>query len=107
MRTTKTFNPYKLNAANHLVYKFIGQVQKAIVECNALGLTVEEIEFYHIKPRIIVKDSPATAWLEHSGRAIEYGCGSDENGRHRKLQIMVAGIKVMWETHRERNNVKH
>ena len=94
-----------LNPMNHLAFKYLKQVQKAVIECNALGLEVQDIEFYHVKPRIRVKESPATTRLEHIGRAIEYGFGNDENiGRYRELQINAAGIKVVWRTNRERTH---
>ncbi|QOF68330.1 hypothetical protein IFE17_02825 [Actinobacillus sp. GY-402] len=91
-----------LNSINKFAYKKLKQVQKAIIECNSLGLEVEEIEFNRIKPRIKIKDNSAAARLEYIGRAIEYGVGSGETGKYRQLQIMAAGIKVMWQTTRDR-----
>ncbi|QOF67415.1 hypothetical protein IFE17_09790 [Actinobacillus sp. GY-402] len=95
-------NKRPLNDVNRFAYKKLKQVQKAIVECNTLGLEVEEIEFNCIKPRIRIKDNSAAARLEYIGRAIEYGFGQDKSGKVRMLQIMAAGIKVIWLTNRER-----
>lgn len=97
----------KLTKLNHLAYLYLEQVQKAVIEINRLGLEVEELEFYHIKPRIIVKDGQACRKLERIGRAIEYGCGENEGGRYRRMQIMAEGIKVIWTTNRERESKLH
>ena len=98
MRAHSNYNkPKKLNAVNQKAYLWLGQVQKALIALNTLGLEVSEIEFCHVKPRILVKDCAACARLED-----EFGNG--EGGKYRKLQIMAEGIKVIWQTNRERKH---
>jgi hypothetical protein len=105
MRAHSNYNkPKKLNAVNQKAYLWLGQVQKALIALNTLGLEVSEIEFCHVKPRILVKDCAACARLEASGRAIEDEFGNGEGGKYRKLQIMAEGIKVIWQTNRERKH---
>ncbi|MDD7426520.1 MAG: hypothetical protein PUK61_08940 [[Actinobacillus] rossii] len=45
-----------LSKVNHLAYKYLEQVNKAIIAINYIGLEVKEIQFNHIKPRILVRD---------------------------------------------------
>ncbi|WP_424410398.1 hypothetical protein [Pasteurella sp. PK-2025] len=88
----------RINKANHLAFKYLKQTQKAIVHCNALGLTVKQIDFSGIKPRIFVDDNPPiTKKLINANKANKFAFGSDKNvGRWEQYYTMLEGIKVIW-----------
>ncbi|MCW9699744.1 hypothetical protein [Avibacterium sp. 20-129] len=87
----------RLNKGNHLAYKFLEQAQKAVVSCNAMGLTVTEIDFSKIKPRLKVMHNHVTEKMLANGKAIIFKRGSDDRAIHFwEGQMMVEGIKTIF-----------
>lgn len=92
MKQTKT-----LNKGNYLAYKFLEQAQKAVVACNAMGLTVLEVDFSKIKPRLKVAHNKVTEKMIGKGTAFIFKRGSDEAAiRYWEGQTMVEGIRVIF-----------
>lgn len=84
-----------LNKNNEMVSKYISQVQKAINSLNEMGLTVVNIHFEKIKPKIRVMHCAKTEKLVEQNKAFIYQVGGD-GIRYQEAQMMVEGIKVVW-----------
>lgn len=85
-------NRIKLNQENHLMYRYIKQLGKAITGCNALGLCVTNVEFDRLrKPRIEVEENPVLHRLLEERKAFIYG----SQGRKVWVQTNIEGIKVI------------
>lgn len=87
----------RLNRGNHQAYLFLEQAQKAVIACNAMGLTVIEVDFSKIKPRLRVMHNRVTEQALAEGRAFIYKQGSDESAmRYWEGQMMIEGIKTVF-----------
>lgn len=88
-------NSMKLNRGNQQIYKYVRQVERAILGCNGMGLSVEDVEFYRLhKPRIWVSESPLIHKMLKEQKAVIYGTGN-EGKRYWLAQMNVEGIKVV------------
>ncbi|QGM80692.1 hypothetical protein [Otariodibacter oris] len=96
----KTKHTY--NRANQLAYKYLKQVQKAIIHLNAFGFTVLNIDFTGIKPRIEVdigNSQEVADELIKQRKAMWYAQGYSERlGRCKGYYTMLEGIRVYWES---------
>lgn len=85
----------RLNKRNYQAYKFLKQAQKAVVACNAMGLTVTEVDFSRIKPRLRVMHNQITQKMLDNGKAIIFLHGSDDKAiRYCEGQFMAEGIRT-------------
>lgn len=86
-----------LNKGNHLAYKFLEQAQKAVMYCNAIGLTVTEIDFSRIKPTLRVMHNCVTERMVAENKAIIFKHGSDDKSiRYCEGQFMAEGIRTIF-----------
>lgn len=83
---------------NKMAIDYLEQVKKCVAELGGMGLTVINIYFEHIKPKVRIEPNQRTRELEHSGRAISYISGND-GARYKEYQMMVQGIRVIWRTY--------
>lgn len=87
----------RLNKGNHLAYKFLEQAQKAVVACNAMGLTVTAVDFSQVKPKLRVMHNCVTEQALEKGTAFIYKRGCDESAmRYWEGQMMIEGIKTVF-----------
>lgn len=87
----------RLNKGNHLAYKFLEQAQRAIMHCNAIGLTVIGIDFSRIKPTLRVMHNHVTAKMVEDGTAIIFKRGSDANAIHFcEGQFNAEGVRTLF-----------
>ncbi|AWW56560.1 hypothetical protein AB6W78_10205 [Pasteurella multocida] len=87
----------RLNKGNHLAYKFLEQAQKAVMYCNAMGLTVTEIDFSRIKPTLRVMHNKVTEQMLAEDKAIIFKHGSDDKAiRYCEGQFMAEGIRTIF-----------
>lgn len=87
----------RLNKGNHLAYKFLEQAQKAVIHCNAMGLTVTEIDFSRVKPTLRVMHNKVTEQMLAEDKAIIFKHGSDDKAiRYCEGQFMAEGIRTIF-----------
>lgn len=87
----------RLNKGNYQAYKFLEQAQKAIIRCNAMGLTVTAVDFSRIKPRLRVMHNHVTAKMLAENKAVIFLQGSDDKAiRYCEGQFMAEGIRTVF-----------
>lgn len=96
-----------LNKGNHLVFKFLEQTQKAVIACNAMGLTIIGVDFSRIKPSLRVMHNQVTQEMLNNGKAFIFLHSSDDNAiRYCEGQFMTEGIRTVFRIEGMNSNWK-
>lgn len=59
---------------NGYIHNQLARLEIATLECEALGLEVETVEWFeNSRPRLVVRDNSTTRHLVKTGKALTYG----------------------------------
>lgn len=88
-----------MSPRNAVIHNQLAMLELATLECEALGIEVETVEWFDIgKPRLVVKDCSALRHLIKTGKAFNYGSEVKNGIRIYLNQMMVKGVKIIWKS---------
>lgn len=88
-----------MSPRNAVIHNQLAMLELATLECEALGIEVETVEWFDIgKPRLVVKIVSALRHLIKTGKAFNYG--SEVKKRHPYLPKSNdgKGVKIIWKS---------
>lgn len=88
-----------MSPRNAVIHNQLAMLEIATLECEALGLEVETVEWFdNSRPRLVVKDCSALRHLIKTGKAFNYGSEVKNGIRIYLNQMMVKGVKIIWKS---------
>lgn len=84
---------------NAVIHTHLAMLEIATLECEALGVEVEKVEWLdNCKPRLIVKDCATLRHLMKQQKAFNYGTEVKNGNRVYLNQMIVKGVKIIWQS---------
>ena len=84
---------------NGYIHNQLARLEIATLECEALGLEVETVEWFeNSRPRLVVRDNSTTRHLVKTGKALTYGSEVKNGIRIYLHQMMVEGVNIIWKS---------
>ncbi|APB78588.1 TPA: hypothetical protein QB072_001146 [Pasteurella multocida] len=103
----KQYNPLAgemMTPHNSEVYMHLAMLELATLECEALGIEVEKVEWFDTgRPRLVARDNTTTRKMAQNQRAFNYGTEVKNGTRRYLMQMTIKGVKVIWST----DTIKH
>lgn len=98
----KQYNPMAgemMTPRNSAIYMQLAMLEVATLECEALGIEVEKVEWFDTgRPRLVARDNAATRKMAQMSKAFNYGTEVKNGIRHYLIQTTIKGVKVIWKT---------
>ncbi len=89
---------------NAIIHTQLAMLEIATLECEALGLEVETVEWFdNSRPRLVVKDCATLRHLMKQNKAFNYGSEVKNGTRFYLNQMMLKGVKIIWKS----DSLKH
>ncbi|WP_409042272.1 hypothetical protein [Mannheimia haemolytica] len=90
-----------MNPLNAFIHDSLVKLEIATLECEAMELEVERVEFEaKSPPRLVLRDNCKTQDLVKNGLASLFGMKTKGGRRYDSYQMQVRGVKCVWESER-------
>ncbi|MDW0615962.1 hypothetical protein P2G70_00080 [Mannheimia haemolytica] len=90
-----------MNPLNAFIHDSLVKLEIATLECEAMELEVERVEFEaKSPPRLVLRDNRKTQDLVKNGLASLFGMKTKGGRRYDSYQMQVCGVKCVWESER-------
>ncbi|MEE3701547.1 hypothetical protein [Mannheimia haemolytica] len=90
-----------MNPLNAYIHDSLVKLEIATLECEALDLEIERVEFEAASPpRLVLRDNRKTQDFVKNGLASLFGMKTKGGRRYDSYQMQVRGVKCVWESER-------